>query len=237
MLDLMWVKGIVGISRREGAQRAWDLMERCLPPDAPDEQLDAREMTRRAVPHAIRALGAARPPHIRDHFIRERYVDLPQVLEELRAEGALERVAVDGLGDDWWINADDLERRDDEFRGRVTLLSPFDNLLCDRTRTEQLFGFSHRLEIYTPRAKRRWGYFVLPILDGDRLVGRADLAFDRKRGALQALAVHKEPDAPRGRRLPTKIRRELERLAAWQQAALIEIHAAPEAWKPILAAS
>ena len=110
---------------------------------------------------------------------------------------------MDGLGDDWWINTEDLERLDDEFKPRTALLSPFDNLLCDRARTEQLFGFEHRLEIYTPKPKRRWGYFVLPILHGDKLVARADLAFDRKRNALQALAVHKEPNAPRGKGLPT----------------------------------
>jgi uncharacterized protein YcaQ len=237
MLDIMWVKGLVGISRREGAQRVWDLMERCLPPAPPDEELSAREVTRRAAPLAIRALGAARPVHIRNHFVRGRYTGLPEVLEQLRVEGTIERIAVEGLGEDWWIHSADVERLDDEFRPRTTLLSPFDNLLCDRARTEQLFGFEHRLEIYTPKPKRRWGYFVLPILHGHRLVGRADLAFDRKREALQALAVHKEPDAPRGKGLPQRIRRELERLAAWQGAKLIEVHAAPDAWKPILNAA
>ena len=76
------------------------------------------------------------------------------------------------------------------------LLSPFDNLLCDRARTEALFGFHHRLEIYTPKPKRRWGYFVLPILDGDQLVARADLAMDRKRNTLVAHAIHAEPKLP-----------------------------------------
>ena len=107
------------------------------------------------------------------------------------------------------------------------LLSPFDNLLCDRARTEALFGFHHRLEIYTPKPKRRWGYFVLPILDGDRLVARADLAMDRKRNALVAHAIHAEPKVPRGARLPKAIRRELERLAAWRGATDIEVQMAP----------
>jgi uncharacterized protein YcaQ len=239
MLDLMWVRGLVGISRREGAQRVWDLMERCLPADAPAEDLTAHEVTKRAVPLAIRALGAAKATHIRNHFTRDRYPGLDDALEQLWKAGTIERVAVEGLGDDWWVNADDVDKlRDDGFKPRTALLSPFDNLLCDRARTEQLFdGFSHRLEIYTPKDKRKWGYFVLPILDGDKLVGRADLAFDRKRNALQAHAIHKEPGAPNHKRLARAIRRELERLAAWQRAALIEIHAAPDAWRPILAAS
>jgi uncharacterized protein YcaQ len=235
MLDLMWVRGIVGISRRDGVQRVWDLLERCVAPDAPRERLTDEEVTYRAAPFAIKALGAGRIPHIRAHFTRNRYPHLPQVLERLRKEGRVERIAVKGLGDDWWICAEDLETLEHDFAPRTVLLSPFDNLLCDRARTEALFGFTHRLEIYVPKPKRRWGYFVLPILDGERLVGRADLAIDRKRGVLQALSVHKEPGAPRGKRLPQAIRRELERLAAWRGATSIEVGEAPPEWRVVLA--
>jgi uncharacterized protein YcaQ len=235
MLDIMWLRGQTGISRREGVQRVWDLMERCLPPDAPDEELADAEVTRRGALLAIRALGAARVPHSRAHFTRGRYPGLPEALEALRAEGAVERIAVEDLGDDWWVRSDDVEAlRADGFRGRTTLLSPFDNLLCDRARTEALFGFSHRLEIYTPAAKRRWGYFVLPVLDGDRLVARCDLAQDRKAGRLIAHAVHAEPGLRAGARLPRAIRRELERLATWRGANELEVRAAPDAWLPVL---
>jgi uncharacterized protein YcaQ len=155
------------------------------------------------------------------------------VLQQLQREGVLEQIEVEGMGDDWWINAD--EDLDAAFKPRTSILSPFDNLLCDRARTEQLFGFTHRLEIYTPKPKRQWGYFVLPILDGDRLVARADLAMDRKRNTLVAHAVFQEPGSPRGKRLPTAIRKELERLALWRGANEIEVRTAPPAWKPILA--
>jgi uncharacterized protein YcaQ len=238
MLDVMWIRGEVGISRREGAQRVWDLMERCLPADAPPGELPEPALTRRAAALAVRALGVARPGHIRAHFTRGRYPGLPEALDALRAEGVLERVGVEGLGDDWWVHADDVDflRSPGDFRPRTVLLSPFDNLLCDRARTEKLFGFSHRLEIYTPKAKRRWGYFVLPVLDGDRLVARCDLALDRAAGRLVAHAVHAEPGAPRGKRLPRAIRRELERLAAWRGATALEVRQAPDAWRPVLAA-
>jgi uncharacterized protein YcaQ len=236
MLDLMWVRGHVGISRRDGALRLWDLMERCLPESAPREELSDEEVTRRAVPYALRALGAGRMPHIRAHFTRGRYPHLAKVLVALQKQGAVERIEVDGLGDDWWINSADLETLDADFRPRTALLSPFDNLLCDRARTEALFGFTHRLEIYTPAAKRRWGYFVLPVLDGDRLVARIDLAMDRKRNVLVAREVYAEPKVPRGQRLPKAIRRELERLAAWRGAAGIEVLAAPPEWLGVLAA-
>jgi uncharacterized protein YcaQ len=232
LLDMLWVAGQIGISRRDGAQRVWDLMERCWPADVPEEELSPREVQRQAVVHAVRALGAARAPHIRVHFTRFRYPDLPAVLAELHRDGVLEPLAVDGLGDDWWILAEDVERLGEDFRGRTTLLSPFDNLLCDRARTEALFGFHHRLEIYVPKPKRRWGYFVLPVLDGDRLVGRIDLAMDRKRDTLVAHTVHAEPKVPRGARLPKAIARELERLATWRGATNVEVLAAPAAWRP-----
>jgi uncharacterized protein YcaQ len=238
MLEVMWVRGEVGIARREGGQRVWDLMERCLPPDAPAGELPEPAMTRRAAELAIRALGVARAAHIRAHFTRGRYPGLPEALAALHAGGTIERVAVEGLGDDWWVHAEDAAFLQDpgEFRPRTVLLSPFDNLICDRARTEKLFGFSHRLEIYTPKPKRRWGYFVLPVLDGDRLVARADLALDRKAGRLVAHAVHAEERIPRGQRLPRAIRRELERLAAWRGMGEIEVRAAPDGWRPVLAA-
>jgi uncharacterized protein YcaQ len=237
MLDLMWVRGQVGISRRDGAQRVWDLMTRCVPETAPSERLSDEEVTYSAVPYAVKALGAGRAPHIRAHFTRGRYPHLEKVLERLRKEGTLERIAVHGLGDDWWIHREDLETVETaDFKPRTALLSPFDNLLCDRARTEALFGFSHRLEIYVPKPKRRWGYFVLPVLDGERLVARIDLALDRERNVLSAIEVHKEPRTPRGQRLPKAIRRELERLAAWRGATGIEVLKAPPEWLGTLAA-
>jgi uncharacterized protein len=229
MLDLMWVRGHVGIAGRAGGQRLWDLMERCLPPGAPDGDPGDEEVTRTAVLLALKALGVARAPHIRAHFTRGRYPDLKEALVVLSRDGLIVPVEVDGLGSGWWMRADDAEP-DGDWRGRTALLSPFDNLLCDRARTEQLFGFSHRLEIYTPKAKRRWGYFVLPILHHDRLIGRADLAIDRKANRLVAHAIHREPDAPRGKAVARAIRRELERLAKWQGGGDLELRAVPAAW-------
>ena len=228
MLDLMWVRGDVGIGGRSGGQRLWDLMERCLPPWAPDGTPSEEEVTRSAVLHALNALGVARPPHIRAHFTRGRYPALPETLAALHEQGEIVPVEVEGLGGGWWMRTD--AEVDGDWRGRTALLSPFDNLLCDRARTEQLFGFSHRLEIYTPKAKRRWGYFVLPILHHDRLIGRADLAIDRKANRLVAHAIHREPDAPRGKAVAKAIRRELERLAKWQGAGDVELRTVPDAW-------
>jgi uncharacterized protein YcaQ len=233
MLDFMWVRGHVGIGGRDGNQRLWDLMERCLPPDPPEEELDDAEVTRRATLLALKALGIGRRPHINAHFTRGRYPTLARTLEDLHHEGAIERVGIEGLKGEWWVRADDVETLqslDGDWRGRTALLSPFDNLLCHRARTEELFAFTHRLEIYTPQAKRRWGYFVLPILHQDRLIGRADLRVDRRTNRLIAPAIHREDGAPKGKAIAKRIRRELESLARWQGAADLELQTTPPEW-------
>jgi hypothetical protein len=246
MIDVLWLRGEVGVSRREGGRRLWDLAERVLPRLEAGAGLSDDEAVERAALRALRMLGVARAAHLRRHFTRGRYPGLEAALGRLERRGAIAPVEIAGLGADWWVHADDAEALEahaaaiaarEGFRGRTVLLSPFDNLLCDRARTEALFGFAHRLEIYVPRAARRWGYFVLPILHGDGLIGRMDLAVDRRAGVLRAFAVHAEPRAPRAGRA---IRRELARLAAWQGAERVTLPASealPAAWREGLLAA
>ena len=116
---------------------------------------------------------------------------------------------------EWSIHADDVPLLDrveaDEFAfERTTLLSPFDNLICDRARTAKLFNFDFRIEIYTPQHKRQYGYYVLPILHGDRLIGRIDPKLDREHGRLHIHAVHAEHDAPLNRKTARSIVRRLK---------------------------
>ena len=92
-------------------------------------------------------------------------------------------------------------------------LSPFDDLISDRDRTEQLFGMYYRIEIYVPKAKRRWGYYVLPVLRGDRLVGRVDPAFDRKENILRINAIHMQEDERAGDR--DAVDQAIDELARW----------------------
>jgi uncharacterized protein len=112
---------------------------------------------------------------------------------------------------------------------RVTLLSPFDRLIHDRERTEALFGFRYRIEIYVPRQKRKYGYYVLPILRGDRLIGRIDPRFDRKAGLLRVNAVHAEPDAPAD--AWPAVERSLEDLARWLRAEEVALPRLPKPWR------
>lgn len=201
MLDYLWTKGTIMVAGRQGGQKLWDLTEHFLPAWTPREPLTKPEIVRCATQKAIRALGVAQPAHIRYHFMRGTYDNLPRVLNELEADGLVQQVQLIGdagvaMAGPWYVHADDLpllaRLQAGEWQPRTTLLSPFDNLICDRLRTELLWDFRFRIEIYVPKAKREYGYYVLPILHGDRLIGRIDPVMDRKRKHLKINAVYAE---------------------------------------------
>jgi uncharacterized protein YcaQ len=131
----------------------------------------------------------ARARDIVRHFTRNEYPGLPDVLTALERQGKIRRLVirddVRAWPGSWFIHAGDLAllegvENEGNFGPRTTLLSPFDNLICDRERTKLCFGFDFRLEIYTPAADRRYGAYAMPILDGDRLIGTVDSALDRR---------------------------------------------------------
>jgi uncharacterized protein len=195
MLETLWDGGKIGIARRDGNERLWDVAERIFPTEQP--KLAAGEIARRVLERQLRSLGVARPKELGRVFDgwvpgRER------ALKALIREGRFVPAAIDGLAGDWLAHAELLERGPGE--PRSTLLSPFDRLVYYRDRTEELFGFRYRLEIYVPKTKREYGYFVLPFLHGHELVGRIDPLLDRKTGVLTVNAMHWEPDAPNGAR-------------------------------------
>ncbi|HEX3214535.1 MAG TPA: crosslink repair DNA glycosylase YcaQ family protein [Actinomycetota bacterium] len=204
MLDLLWTQGRIMVAGRQGQQRIWDLAERCLPPWAPTRRPPEREVVRLSAQRSLRALGVATARDIDRSFTAGRYPGLPSVLAGLQRSGQVEQVRLVADGAErpgpWFVHADDLPLLDrlesGDWRPRTTLLSPFDNLIINRERTERLFGFSFRMEIYVPKAARRYGYYVLPILHGDRLIGRVDPALDRATGRLVVHAIHPEPGAP-----------------------------------------
>lgn len=223
MLDHLWVTGKIMVAGRSGLQKLWDLSERCLPAWTPRERLPMRQVVHRAAQKSLRALGVARPLHIQHHFIRGGYPDLSRTLAGLEAKGHIVQVE---LGDGqpawpgpWYIHADDMPLLDrlaaGEWEPRTTLLSPFDNLICDRKRTKQLFDFDYTMEIYVPPAKRRYGYYVLPILHGDRLIGRVDPKMDRSQQRLTINAVYAEPGAPMTRKTGRAVAGAIEELAVF----------------------
>lgn len=164
-------------------------------------------------------------------------------LAALVREGSAEPVEIlDGLRTlpgRWYVSSDALallERlRKGAWRPRTTLLSPFDTFINDRERTEELFGFRFRLEIYVPKGKRQYGYFVMPILHGDRLIGRVSLIMLREQKRLVIEAVYAEPDAPADRATGRAVAQEIEELAAFLGARAITYgRTVPSGWKPAL---
>jgi uncharacterized protein YcaQ len=129
-------------------------------------------------------------------------------------------------GDRWHVHP---ETTDGPVPDRVTLLSPFDRLIHDRDRAEALFDFRYRIEIYVPAAKREFGYYVLPILHGDRLIGRIDPFLDRRAGILRVNAVHAEPGAPTD--AWPSVHAAIDDLAAWVGAAEVALPKPPRLWR------
>lgn len=189
MLEFLGARGEIAIARREGNERVWDLAERVLPVAMP--RVPAAEAARILAERRLRSLGIARPKFV----------------------GAMGTpVEVEGAPGPWVVDEALLER---PFAGRTAILSPFDRLVYDRERALALFDFDYRLEIYVPEAKRKWGYYVLPILHGDRLVAKADVKADRKEGVLRVPALHVEAGATRDD--VGAARGELQALADWLQ--------------------
>jgi uncharacterized protein YcaQ len=242
MLDFLQMQAKIMVAGRAGGQKLWDLSERVLPPWTPRQRLTEQEIVRRAAERSLRALGVATPQQISRHFLRGRYTDLPRALAALEKQGRLARVQIrDGGGlpwrGEWYIHSTDLplleKLAEDDWQPRTTLLSPFDNLICDRPRTEQLFNFKFAIEIYVPQSKRQYGYYVLPILHGDQLVGRIDPLMDRAQGRLRVNAVYAEPGAPVGRATGRAIAGAIDELAAFLGATAIDYDARrlPRGWK------
>lgn len=204
MLAFLWLKGDLMVAWRESGHRCWDLAGRCLPDWTPRQRMSSAGVVRTAAQRSLRALGVARPVDIQNHFIRDRYPGLLLILTRFERDGLILPVEIDDEGKQlpgrWYVHAEDVPLLDriesGDWQPRSTLLSPFDNLLCDRARTRLLFGFDFSLEIYLPAARRRYGYYVLPVLHGDRLVGRIDVAMNRSEKRLEVKAVHAEADVP-----------------------------------------
>ena len=207
MLEILWAKGEVMIVGRQGQERVWDLASRRLPVAEP--RLPAREVARRIVDTQLRALGVARASQFGWAF-DGRPPGWERALAALARAGVAVPATVEGTAGEWYAHAEMLDRT---FRGRTVLLSPFDRLIHDRARAEELFGFRYRLEMYVPKAKREYGYYVLPILRGNHLIGRLDPLFDRKREVLGVNGVWAEPDAPAG--AGPSVRAAIDELAAW----------------------
>jgi uncharacterized protein YcaQ len=195
LLEFLERRGEVATAGRQGRERLWDLAERIHPDD---RSVPAAEARRIRDDRRLRALGIARPSAGQ------------QPGEPAHVGDAGEPAVVAGVRGKWRVDPEQLGR---PFTGRTALLSPLDRLVYDRKRMAELFEFDYQLEMYKPAAKRRWGYWTLPILYGDRLVGKLDATADRTRGVLRVDAIHE--DTPFTAAMSAAVGREIEDLAAF----------------------
>ncbi len=195
LLEFLVACGEVAVAGRTGRDRLWDLAERVYPDDP---VVPAEEALRRRNERRLQALGVA----------RARGPVYPGEPADVGESG--EPAVIEGVRGQWRVDPAQLGQ---PFSGRVALLSPFDRLVHDRKRAMEVFGFEYQLEMYKPAAKRRWGYFALPILSGDALVGKLDATADRKGGVLRVDAIHQ--DVSFDGETAASVRAEIDELARW----------------------
>ena len=203
MLEFLMMRGEVAILGRVGRERLWDLAERVYPADVDVPSVE--EATRTRNERRLGSLGIA----------RRKARAMP--IEPIDVGEAGEPAVVEGVKGEWRV---DPAAFGDAFEGRTALLSPFDRLIHDRVRALELFDFEYALEMYKPAANRRWGYYALPILHHDQLVGKVDAVADRNASVLRINAIHEDVAFTRG--VTTAVRAELESLASWLGLAAVE---------------
>jgi uncharacterized protein YcaQ len=196
MLEFLMMRGEVAIAGRVGRERLWDLPERVYPADVVVPSEDDAHRIRNE--RRLASLGIA----------RQKTTAMP--IEPVDVGEAGEPAVVEGTKGGWRVDPGALRK---SFEGRTALLSPFDRLVYDRVRAQELFDFEYTLEMYKPAGKRRWGYFALPVLHGDRLVGKVDAMADRKASVLRVHAIHE--DVKFTRAMTKAVRSELDDLASW----------------------
>lgn len=241
MLFHLLMSGKVMVVGHEGNQNIWGLTGQFLPRWAERRVLSDEEFEREAAQRAIRALGVATPTEIHHYFVRGRYQNLRATLARLQEDSVIHRVIVDGLRsrEERYIHDSDVSLMESmgsaAWQPRMSLLPPFDNMICNSARTSHLFGFEYVREQFLPKEKRRFGTYVLPIVWGERFIGRIDPHMDREHEELVINAVHAEPDASSDRVLARKVGETIARFASFLGARRVSYTSkVPAAWKSSL---
>jgi uncharacterized protein YcaQ len=219
ILERLFFVGDLMIARRENFQRVYDLRERVLPGWDAAQTPSAEEVRRAMTLKAVRALGVAPARWVPGYFYTSKK-GIAAYMEKLADEGAVTRATIEGWPGPAYIHPDNLDLAAQAAAGTLqathtTLLSPFDPLVSDRARAEELFGFEYRIEVYTPSHKRKYGYFTLPILHRDALVGRLDPKAHRQAGEFEVRGLHLEPGVAVTDELVEALANTLQACADW----------------------
>ncbi|WP_294180991.1 winged helix-turn-helix domain-containing protein [uncultured Schumannella sp.] len=209
-LEQLFMFGEVATAGRRGFERVYALPEQVVAPEVLETWVSREDAQRELVARAARAHGIGTVKDLADYY-RLSIADTSRALHELEEAGTVSRVAVEGWGRPAFLHR---EARIPRRIEATALLSPFDPVVWERDRALRLFDFHYRIEIYTPAAKRVYGYYTLPVLVDDRLVGRIDLKNDRQARVLRVQSAWREPHAPVG--IEERIAPELRAMAAWQ---------------------
>ena len=212
MLELLWNHGELVVAGRQGFQRLYDLPARVLPREVLDAPTPPEpERLRELAVRAVRARGALTEAGIVEHWrLKGGTARMREAVDSLVSDGEIRRLAVEDGGPPVLVPAD--AELDLPAPTAAVLLSPFDNLLWDRQFARRVLGFDHLIEVYKPAPQRRFGYYVLPLLWGDRIAGRADLKSDRAAGELVVRAFHRETGVRASAALEDAFDRALDRL-------------------------
>lgn len=230
-LELLFTEGRVMVSRRDRFQRVYDLRERVLPGWTDDDLPSAEAADRALARKTIEVLGITRKRWVADYF-RMPVKCATRAIEQLQDAQEVTEVEVDGWNEPGLVLTSALPMMELALTGGgptlTTLLSPFDPLVWDRGRAKEMFGFDYRLECYTPAAKRRYGYFVLPILRRGRLIGRLDPKAHRRDGVMEIKALWLEHGVRFSTSLVGDLARTLVRFARWHGTPIVRIgHSRP----------
>lgn len=220
-LEHLYYRGVLMIARRERFQRVYDLRERVLPAwddaQAPEYSTAVQELTRKAV----KALGIASNTWAANYFYLKK-AEAAAATAQLLAEGAIHPVRIEGVrGGPFFVHLENEPLLEAALANQLsathtTILSPFDPLISDRGRARDLFDFEYSIECYTPAPKRKYGYFVLPILHQGKLIGRLDAKAWRKEGRLEVIRLFLEPGITISAGLIKALAKTLRAYASWQ---------------------
>ena len=238
-LDYLFLAGELMVRKRHNFQRIYDLRQRVLLPHFEQmEEIAVQDAHDQFVLNTIQALGVTKAEWIADYF-RLSKTAAKAALGRLEKQGRLVPVEVEGWKAPGYLHPEIRKQAEAATRGKIprsktTFLSPFDPLVWDRQRALELFNFDYKIEVYTPAPKRKYGYFTLPILYNNALIGRLDPKAHRKEGIFEVKALHLEPGVKVDDNLVNDLRSALQACAAWHQTPQVIVRSAPTG-KPGLA--